>query len=231
VITEGRNFTVRVAMTLKNAGLTRLPELLLAMLLCTVSSTSMAGALYKWVDENGKVRYSDRLPPDQNKKKHQQLSSQGMVLITKDAAKSPEEIAIQAESTRKLEEQRLEEARIKSIQDKHDRVLLLTFSSEEELELVRDNRMQVMDSVIQLIEGSIETTQGKHDVLTDKAQAAYISKGKEIPGGLAQKIEHFEHKIESRDAQLQLKQVEKEKVRQKYEVDLDRFRLLKSASN
>jgi hypothetical protein len=222
---------VRVAMTLKNAGLTRLPELLLAVLLCAVSSTSMAGALYKWVDENGNVRYSDRLPPDQNKQKHQQLSSQGTVLSTRDAAKSPEEIAIETESTRKLEEQQREEASIKAEQNKQDRVLLLTFSSEEEIEGARDDRMQAMESVIRLIKGSIETTQGKHDVLTDKAQEVYISKGKEIPGGLAQKIEHFERKIESRDAQLQLKQAEMEKVRRKYDLDLERFRLLKSASN
>jgi hypothetical protein len=231
LITEGRNTTVRVAMTLKNAGSTRLPGLLLAMLLCAVSSAPMAGALYKWVDENGAVRYSDRLPPDQNKNRHQQLNSQGMVLTTRDAAKSPQEMAIEAESNRKLEEQQREEARIKSIQDKHDRVLLMTFSSEEELKLVRDNRMQVMGSVIRLIESSVETTQGKLDGLTNRAQDAYISKGKEVPGGLAQKIEHFERKIESRDAQLQLKQADKEKVRHKYEVDLERFRLLRSASN
>ena len=222
---------MRVVMTLKNAGSTRLPKLLLAVLLCAVSSTSMAGALYKWVDENGNIRYSDRLPPDQSKKRHQQLNSQGMVLTTRDAARSPEEIAIETELNRKLEEQQREQAHIKSIQDKHDRVLLLTFSSEEELELVRDNRMQVMDSVILLIASSIESTQEKLGKLTDRAQDAYISKGKEVPGGLAQKIEHFERKIESRDAQLQLKQVEKEKVRQKYEVDLERFRLLRSASN
>jgi hypothetical protein len=218
-------------MTLKNAGSTRLPGLLLAMLLCAVSSASMAGALYKWVDENGAVRYSDRLPPDQIKKGHQQLNSQGMVLTTRDAARSPKQIAIEAESKRQLEEQQREEARIKSIQDKKDRVLLLTFSSEEELEFARDNRMQVMNSVIRLIEGSIETTQGKLDGLTDRAQEAYISKGEEIPGGLAQKIEHFERTIETRDAQLKLKQAEKGKVRQKYEVDLERFRLLRSASN
>ena len=222
---------MRVAMTLKNAGSTRLPELLLAVLLCAVSSTSMAGALYKWVDEKGNVRYSDRLPPDQNKKKHQQLSSQGVVLSTKDAAKSPEEIAIEAESTRKLEEQQREQTSIKSEQDKQDRVLLLTFSSEEEIEGARDNRIQAVDSVIRLIESSIESTQGTLDGLTDRAQEAYISKSKEIPGGLAQKIEHFERKIESRDAQLQLKQAEKEKVTQKYKVDLERFRLLRSASN
>ena len=222
---------MRVVMTLKNAGSTRLPDLLLAMLLCAVSSASMAGSLYKWVDEDGAVRYSDQLPPDQSRKKHQQLNSQGVVLSTKDAARSTEEIAIEAESKRKLEEQQREEARIKSIQDKKDRVLLLTFSSEEELERARDNRMQVIDSVIGLISNSIETTQVKLDQLSTRAQEAYISQGKDVPGGLAQKIEHFERKVDSRYAHMMLKIAEKEKIRQKYEADLERFRLLKSASN
>jgi hypothetical protein len=222
---------VRVAMTLLNAGSTRLPELMLAALLCVVSSASMAGALYKWVDEDGAVRYSDQLPPDQSRKKHQQLNSQGVVLSTKDAARSTEEIAIEAESKRKLEEQQREEARIKSIQDKKDRVLLLTFSSEEELEHARDNRIQVIDSIIGLIANGIETTQVKLDQLSKRAQEVYISQGKDVPGGLAQKIEHFERKVDSRYGHMKLKIAEKERIRQKYEFDLERFRLLKSASN
>ena len=218
-------------MTLKNADSTRLPGLLLAMLLCAVSSASMAGALYKWVDEDGAVRYSDQLPPAQSKKRHQQLNSQGMVLSTRDAARPPEEIAIEAESKLKLEEQQREEARIKSIQDKKDRVLLLSFSSEEELKLAHDNRIQVIDSVIGLIASSIETTQVKLDQLSTRAQEAYISQGKDVPGGLAQKIEHFERKVDSRYGHMKLKIAEKERIRQKYEFDLERFRLLKSASN
>lgn len=222
---------MRVARTLKNAASTRFPELLLVVLLGTISSASLAGPLYKWVDENGAVRYSDQLPPSQTGKRHQQLNSQGIVLTTKDAAKTSEELAIEAESKRKLEEQQREEARLKATQDKQDRVLLLTFSSEEELEHARDGRMEVIDSVIRLIAGNIETAQSQLDQLTDRAQSSYTSKGADIPGGLAQKIEHFQRKIESRNEQLQLKIDEKEKVRQRYELDLERFRLLKSASN
>jgi hypothetical protein len=230
-ITKGRNTPVRVAKTLKNAASTRLPELLLAVLLCAVSSASLAGALYKWVDENGAVRYSDQLPPDQSKKKHQQLNSQGMVLTTQEAAKTPEELAIEAESKRKLEEEQSEAARIKAMQEKQDRVLLLTFSTEEELAHARDSRMEVIDSVIRLIVGNIETTQGQLDQLLDRAEKSYLSQGAEIPGGLAQKIEHFQRKIQSRNRQLELKMNEKDKIRRRYESDLERFRLLKSASN
>jgi hypothetical protein len=203
----------------------------LAVLLWAAGSQSIAATLYKWVDENGAVHYGSRLPPEQIKKGHQQLNSQGMVLTTREAAKPPEELAEEVEKQRELEERQAEEARLKSIQDGKDRVLLLTFSTEEELEHARDNRLEVIDSVIRLIESSIETTQGKLDQLKRSADLIYTSKGKDIPGGMAQKIEHAERKLANRTVQLEAKRAEREKIREKYELDLERYRLLKSASN
>lgn len=222
---------MRVAITLKKTGISHWSALALGALLWAAGSHSMAATLYKWVDENGAVHYGNQLPPAQSKKGHQQLNSQGMVLTTKEASKPPEELAEEAEKQRKLEEQQAEEARLKRIQDREDRVLLLTFSTEEELEHARDNRIEVINSVIRLIRSSIETTQEKLDKLEHHAAQNYTSKGKQIPGGLAQKIEHSDRKIANRSAQLEAKIAEREKIRQKYELDLERFRLLKSASN
>jgi hypothetical protein len=205
--------------------------LLLAIALCVFSTQASAATLYKWIDADGKVQYSDRLPADQSDRQHQQLNSQGVVLTTKEAAKTPEEVAEEAEVNRKLEEEQREEARLKEIQDQKDRVLLLTFGSEEEIEHARENRIQVIDSVIGLIEASIAKTQEKLEGLKRSAERNYTDKGQEIPGGHAQKIEHFERKIEIRNEQLAAKQEEKQKIRQKYEFDLERFRTLKSASN
>ncbi len=218
---------MRFAYIPENANLTILPAALLALLLCIFTSQPVAATLYKWIDEDGKVRYSDRLPPDQSKKQHQQLNSQGVVLSTKEDAKTEEELAEETRVKRELEEQ----AKVKAIKDKQDKVLLLTFSNEQEIEDARDNRIQVIDSVIALIDNSITTTEEKLVPLQTYANQNYISQGKDVPGGLAQKIEHFERKIEIRNAQLQAKIEEKEKIRQKYEGDLERFRSLSSASN
>jgi len=222
---------VRVAITVRDLSTTRWPALLLAGLLWATAAQSVAATLYKWVDDNGAVHYSSSLPPGQSHKGHQQLNSQGMVLTTQDAPKPPEELAEEAEKRRKLEQQQAEEARLKAIQDDKDRVLLLTFSTEKELELVRDNRLEVIDSVIRLIQSSIETTEEKLEQLKHSADLIYTSKGKEIPGGMAQKIEHAERKIANRKLQLDAKTAEREKIREKYELDLERYRLLKSASN
>jgi len=222
---------VRFATKLRNAWTPHWSALLLAGLLWAPGSQSIAATLYKWVDEDGAVHYGNRLPPTQSRKGHQLLNSHGLVLTTKEAAKTSNELAEEMEIQRQLEEQQAEEARLKRIQDSKDRVLLLTFSSEEELEHARDNRIEVINSVIRLIEGSIESTQSKLDKLIQYAETNYTSQEKVIPGGLAQKIEHFDRKVASRTAQLEAKTMEREKIRQKYEFDLERFRLLKSASN
>lgn len=207
------------------------PLLIVAAVLCMFTASVDAAALYKWIDEDGQIRYSDRLPAAQVKKKHQQLNSQGVVVGTTEAAKSEEELAAEAEAKRKAEEQAAEDARLKQIQYEKDQVLLLTFSSEKEMELARDDRLEVLDSVIRLITKSITSTQETLAELETSADQNYTSKGKDIPGGLAQKIEHFSRKIESRTDQLLLKVEEKDRINQQFELDLARFRELKSQSS
>ena len=191
-------------------------------------STADAAKLYKWVDEDGQIRYSDRLPSNRVKKKHQQLNRQGVVVNTTDDARSDEEIAAEAEARLKAEQEAAEAARLKAIQDQKDQVLLLTFSSEEELSLAREKRIGDIDSVINLINKSIVSTREKLEELQGNADQIYLSQGKEVPGGLAQKIEQFTRKMENRTRQLEQKEAEKSKINQQYEIDLARYRHLKS---
>ena len=191
-------------------------------------SFTEAAKLYKWIDEDGNVRYSDRLPAEQVKKKHQQIDNRGFVVSTTEDARSEEEIAAEAEARLKAEQEAAEAARLKAIQDKKDQVLLLTFSSEEELKLARDNRIGVIDSVISLINKSIASTEERLAQLQQNADNLYLSQGKEVPGGLAQKIEQFTAKLEGRYTQLAQKEAERSKINQQYEIDLARYRHLKS---
>ena len=211
-----------------HSSLQNFPVLVGAAALCLVAGTASAAPLYKWVDEEGQVRYSDRLPAQQVKRKHQQLNSQGVVVTTTEAAKTAEELAAEAEARRKAEAQAAEDARLKEIQFKKDQVLLLTFSSEKEMALARDDRLEVLDSVIRLISKSIESNQQTLKELQATAEQNYTSQGQEVPGGLAQKIEHFTGKIESRTDQLLSKIEEKNKINEQFELDLARFRELKA---
>ncbi len=203
----------------------------IGILICAISFSTYSATLYKWVDENGEIRYSDQLPPDQIRRKHELLNQHGVVVDTKEAAKSKEQLAAEAEEKKVLELKAAEEKRSKDEQDKSDRVLLLTFSSEDEMKAVRDNRIEVIDSVIRLIKKSILATEEHLIKLEDTADMIYLSKGKEVPGGLAQNIEHFTRKVNNRSEQLRLKELEKQKINKQFDIDRARYRWLKSQGN
>lgn len=193
--------------------------------ICTVAS---AAKMYKWIDENGHMRYADRLPPSQIKREHQTLNAQGVVVNTRKAAKTEEEIKALKDAEKLLQAKQDVERREQEAQGKLDRVLLLTFSSEYELSQVRDNRIEVLDAIIRLIYKSIATTQDRLLRLEGNAEQQYTSKGLDVPGGLAQNIEESIRKINNREKQLQLKLEEKYKIQGQFEIDVARFRLLHS---
>lgn len=201
-------------------------KVLLCLLLLGISATASAAKLYKWIDENGQVRYSDRMPPSQIKREHQTLNAQGIVVTTTAAAKTEEEIKTAKEAKKELQAKQ-EVARLnKEAQGRLDRVLLLTFSSEKEMKRVKNDRIDVLDSVIRLIYKSIATTEERLIRFKGIAEQQYIIKEKEVPGGLAQNIEETTRKLINREKQLSLKLGEKFKIEAQYEVDIARFRLL-----
>ncbi len=207
--------------------------MLLVGVIFLAPAAAQTSGLFKWVDEDGQVRYGDRLPASQAKRGHQQLNSQGVVIgeqeaeITEEQKQAREQAKIEEAKRKEEEAKRLaEEARLAAIQAEKDRVLIMTFSSEEELTDVFNDRAEVINSVINLIEKSIATTEEQLKRLQENADLTYTSQGKEIPGGLAQRIEFAERKIENRTEQLILKQSEKEKLLETYRRDLARFRIL-----
>ena len=166
------------------------------------------------------------MPASQVKREHQTLNSQGIVLTTRAAAKTENEIKAIKEAKKELQAKQQVERQNKEAQGRLDRVLLLTFSSENEMKRVKDDRIDVLDSVIRLIYKSIATTEDRLIRLNNTAEQQYISQGKEVPGGLAQNIEEATRKLQNREKQLSLKLGEKFKIEAQYEVDVARFRLL-----
>jgi hypothetical protein len=204
------------------------PKVMLCLILLGMCTVAGAAKMYKWIDENGNMRYADRLPPSQIKREYHTLNAQGVVVNTRKAAKTEEEIKALKDAEKSLQAKQEIEKREQEAQGMLDRVLLLTFSSEKELSRVKDNRIDVLDSVIRLIYKSIASTQDRLLRLEGDAKLQYTSKGQEVPGGLAQNIEESIRKIDNREKQLQVKLVEKYKIQGQFEIDVARFRLLHS---
>ncbi len=220
---RGHNFKMSC-----RASITWFFHILLACLISTMllQNSAQAAKFYKWVDEEGNIRYSDRLTVEQSKQRHQTLTSGGRVIETKERSLTDTE---RAKIEQQKERDRIEaekQARIKAEKDHHDRVLMMTFTSEDEILEAQQERIDVIDSVIQLLSKNIKNEQVKLLKLEVRAKTQYIDKNKEVPGGLAQNIEYFREKISNKQKQLDLKIEEKSRIKQQYSQDLLRYREL-----
>jgi hypothetical protein len=66
----------------------------LLMLFClfALMTSAHAAKLYKWVDENGNISFSDKLPPKDSRREREELNKEGRTIAVKDAALTPEQL-------------------------------------------------------------------------------------------------------------------------------------------
>ena len=200
-----------------------------SLLMLSFSSNAL---LYKWVDANGETRYGDKLPPEHSNKKYFQLDPEGRIILIKEVGKSPKQLkeeralAKKKEQEKMLAEKTAKEERIK--QDRQDRILLLTFNSEDDIFYARDQRLLVLDSKIALLKKNKVTSQKKLLVLDKQAQDQYLFKKQKVPGGLQQKIEQMSKNILSIDGSINQSERKRSEVITGFKKDLVRFRDLKA---
>src|SRR6202044_2778089 len=128
---EGR-LLKNVAWILCLCGLLALP--LAAGAAAPTSTPSNNGrVLYKWVDSDGVTHYGDHVPPEYASQEQHILNSRGYEINHLDAQKSVEQTA--AEDQRKLDAQQAQ------LRDKN---LLNTYASVQEIERLRDQRVQLV---------------------------------------------------------------------------------------
>jgi hypothetical protein len=178
--------------------------------------------LYRWVDDDGNVHYTDTLPPSQMSKGHSELSTGGVLLKTVPATKSLEEIE-QEEALRRL---RFEQARLIERQRSADRVLLSSFSSEEDLISVRDGKLASIDAMIQMTRNNIQRQ--REWLAATRADAADMERsGEPVPRHLGDSISEAERAIEDAYAVIAAREAQKKAIREQFDQDLRRFRQLR----
>ncbi len=199
-------------------------RLALGVLIALYAITTQAGKLYKWVDEKGQVRYGDSIPPQYARQSNQTLNDQGIVVERKPAAKTPEQRAEEARNkAAEAEAQRLR--REKAHQD---RILLDTFTNEDEMIMTREGKIQAIEAVIRITNGRSEKLKQRLTEL--KQRAANLERaGKPIPPSLVSEISDSRHQIEQNRAYVKNRQSDQQNIRRKFEADILRFRALKTA--
>ena len=110
--------------------------------------TASHAQLYKWVDESGRVQYSDSIPPASTDRARKELRSDGTV-------KRETERAATAEEKRLAALKAVEDAKLKAVQeerDRKDKALLNTYTSLVDYDRVRDRALGAVANDIRALE-------------------------------------------------------------------------------
>jgi hypothetical protein len=119
-----------------------------AMLLASFSLSAESLRAYRWVDSEGVTHYGDRVPPEYAGSRLSVLNEQGVKINSIVGTKTPEELA-EEERQRKI---RAEQIKKRDAALLRDRVLLSTYLSVEEIEALRDRRMELVEGQMRVIQ-------------------------------------------------------------------------------
>ncbi|WP_162267999.1 DUF4124 domain-containing protein [Thiohalocapsa sp. ML1] len=197
--------------------------MLLALLLVSGAAPLAAPQLYRWVDDQGNIHYSDVMPPTEVEKGHTQLSPEGLRVRTVAPAKTPEQI----QRERELERLRAQQQRMLDQQRADDRVLLNTFQSVDDLIMTREGNLSDIDTMVQFKKANIRRQQ---DWLAQlRADAADLErKGERVSDQLKERIASTERSIEEALTSIVAREQQKQEIRAKFDRDLKRLRQLKN---
>ena len=191
-------------------------------LLATAVPVQSAAQLYRWVDDQGNVHYTDSIPAEYQEKGHTVMSPRGTQVLEVPPMKTPEEIQRERELTRlRGEQQRLIEQ-----QKTADQMLLRTFRSVDDLIMAQEGKLAAIDVMIQVTKSSNRRMQDTLNRLNADA-ADFERGGNPVPEGLHADIEHTERSLQDGLALILSREQQKQALREQFARELKRFRQLK----
>lgn len=183
-----------------------------------VGVSAVDARLYRWVDDQGRVHYSDQVPPEQSKKGHQVLDNSGTKIDEVAREKTREELI---EERRKQAIQAEKDERIRLVRER-DEMLLRTFTQVEDLDRVINDRMTVLDSIINLTQAKVNKLLGQLKTAEER-KINYIKQGKAVPEQLVRNITELRQQIKNNEGLVVRNQRRKELIKQKFGLDRTRF--------
>ncbi len=200
-----------------------LPALLLA-LAGGVADAQSGKKVYRWVDKNGQVHYGDSVPAEYADQDRDILNRQGVPVGREEGNITPAEAAAKAAADKLARDEQKRRLR--------DRVLLQTYQSVQELEVLRDNRLDLIDAQLTIQEQSLANLRAQYaQIRKQAARFAPINKKPEappLPEDLSRDIKRASSDIATQEANLQKRRNERENIRLGFEADIKRFQELRA---
>ncbi len=196
-----------------------------ALVCTTFSSTAHAAQgsgkkLYRWVDENGVVHYGDHIPPKYAKQERSVLNEHGVVVGRLEREKTDAE--------RLADETRL---RVTTDARQRDQILLTTYVSVQQIEQLRDQRLELIEDQVKVTGQYIGTLQERLNKLHTRSQffRPYSSNdnAKPLPDNMAEDLVRTVNEIRAQERNLDGKRAEQATLRSEFQSDIERYKELK----
>lgn len=189
-----------------------------ALIVCAFG-TAQAGKLYKWVDANGNVHYSDSVPPEAVDQARKELSDSGLTIKETDRAPTPEE---RAAIEKKKAEDAAEAAKQAEI-EREEALMMAAYTSEADIERARDQKIEMIDRQVESYEASLKSLQSSLTQLNARA-AENQRAGRPVSEALASQIEESKKNVQKQEAAIKQKRIDRAGVAGEYEIELKRYR-------
>jgi hypothetical protein len=191
-----------------------------------VSGHVQAKTIKCWHNKNGVRECGRVVPPEYSQSRIEIVNERGLVVDVIEAAKTPEELAIEkekAELRRLREEERKERAR-------QDAILLNTYTTERDLILARDNNLKAAQGQIDISKGNLKLMQNNLAELQEQA-ANHERAGRQPPEKLIGEINKLSAQIKKKSEIIESKENDLKEMKERFARDLKRFHELKSGRN
>lgn len=176
--------------------------------------------LYKWTDEKGVVHYGDSIPPQYAKQERRILNEHGVEVGRLEAEKTDAQRAAE-------EANRQTTARSRE----RDQILLTTYVSVQQIEQLRDQRLEMVEGQVKVATQYLDTLRGRLKTLQTQAQffRPYSSNtgAGPMPDELAEDLVRTMNEIRVQERNLSGKRGEQDGMRQQFQSDIERYKQLR----
>ena len=178
---------------------------------------------YRWVDKNGQVFYSDKVPPQHSKLRRSELNNRGVTVGITEREKTRAEVVREQE----LAKLRAAQQRLLNEHKAKDLSLLRTFRSEKEINDTLKSKLTTIEILSTVTMTNLSRLQKRLEDEEGKA-AERERNGTAVPDWLLKKIAGLRRQIDTNHKKLNKIEGQKLAMKNKFANDLERFRDLSS---
>jgi len=188
--------------------------------------TAGAARIKCWTNSEGNTECGNVIPPEYAQQAHRELNRQGITVSKVKRAKTKEEVEREERAAREAQIRATVEDRRRREQASKDRVLLDTFSTEDDLIHAHGRRVEAIETRVKYTRAIVEDLRADLAKLRKRAANEERS-AKAVSKPLRKRIAGVEREIQERLDSIEARNGEKQALKRKFEAELARYRELK----